>query len=602
MRILQITAGAGGMYCGSCLRDNALAAELMARGHDVSLLPVYTPTRTDEPNVSGDQVFFGGISVYLQQHVPLLRHTPAIFDKIWDSAAVIRAFAGRGVSVDPKFLGELTVSTLRGEEGFQAKEVRKLVRFLKEQPPYEVIVLPMSLLIGLAPPMKRELGRPILCTLQGDDLFLEGLGEPYRSESLALIRQHAPAVDGFVATSAFYSDFMAGYLGLPRDRIHTVPLGISLAGLERGPRERSGPFTLGYFARIAPEKGLHQLVEAYRILRRERGLPPSRLEAAGYLAPSTRPTWPASKPRSARGVSRASSAITAPSSARRRSRSCGRSTCCRSRARTPSRRASTCSRRWRAAFPSSRRGTAPSRRCSTARAAASCSSRTIRRAWPTPDPCSCERPRAGGRAGPARGRGRAAPLHGRTHGRAGARGVRARGAPVGPTDPRHGRSLSGRPALLIVDHLSKEYATPRGPLPILKDVSLTLEPGQSLCIMGPSGSGKSTLLYIVGTLEPPTSGTVTLGGRDPFRLPEPALAAFRNREVGFVFQDHCLLPQCSVLENVLLPTLVAERRAATWSGPARSSSRWASATGSIIGPPSCRAGRSSGWPSRGRWC
>jgi len=91
-------------------------------------------------------------------------------------------------------------------------------------------------------------------------------------------------------------------------------------------------------------------------------------------------------------------------------------------------------------------------------------------------------------------------------------------------------------------------------------VSLTLAPGQSLCIMGPSGSGKSTLLYILGTLEPPTSGTVTLDGRDPFRLPEPELAAFRNRQVGFVFQDHCLLPQCSVLENVLAPTLVAKDR------------------------------------------
>ena len=91
-------------------------------------------------------------------------------------------------------------------------------------------------------------------------------------------------------------------------------------------------------------------------------------------------------------------------------------------------------------------------------------------------------------------------------------------------------------------------------------MSLTLAPGQSLCIMGPSGSGKSTLLYILGTLEPPTSGTVTLDGRDPFRLPEPELAAFRNRQVGFVFQDHCLLPQCSVLENVLAPTLVAKDR------------------------------------------
>ncbi len=111
--------------------------------------------------------------------------------------------------------------------------------------------------------------------------------------------------------------------------------------------------------------------------------------------------------------------------------------------------------------------------------------------------------------------------------------------------------------MLKVDTVSKQYETPRGPLPILSDVSFSKEAGQALCIMGPSGSGKSTLLHIVGTLEPPTAGTVTLGERDPFRLAEPDLAAFRNREIGFVFQEHFLLPQCSVLENALTPTLVA---------------------------------------------
>ena len=111
--------------------------------------------------------------------------------------------------------------------------------------------------------------------------------------------------------------------------------------------------------------------------------------------------------------------------------------------------------------------------------------------------------------------------------------------------------------MLEVSNLSKEYPTPRGPLRILSDVSLKLGRGESAAIMGPSGSGKSTLLYIVGALESPTAGTVRLDGRDPFGLPERELAAFRNREVGFVFQDHCLLPQCSVLENVLAPTLVA---------------------------------------------
>jgi glycosyltransferase involved in cell wall biosynthesis len=289
MRILQITAGAGGMYCGSCLRDNTLAAETLARGHDVTLLPVYTPTRTDEANMSTGDVFFGGISVYLEQHVPLLRHSPAILDWVWDRPAVIKMATGRGVTVDPQQLGELTVSTLRGEGGNQAKEIRKLLRHLESLPAFDLVSIPMSLLISLAPPLKRALRVPVACTLQGDDLFLEGLGEPWRSQCLELIRQHAPAVDAFVATSAYYADFMAGYLGLDRARIHVVPLGIHVDGLGTPSSVPPPPVpVIGYFARIAPEKGLHQLGEAYRILRRERGIPAARLEAAGYLAPEHR--------------------------------------------------------------------------------------------------------------------------------------------------------------------------------------------------------------------------------------------------------------------------------------------------------------------------
>jgi lipoprotein-releasing system ATP-binding protein len=112
--------------------------------------------------------------------------------------------------------------------------------------------------------------------------------------------------------------------------------------------------------------------------------------------------------------------------------------------------------------------------------------------------------------------------------------------------------------LLEVKGLTKQYPTPRGPISILDDITLSLARGEAVSIMGPSGSGKSTLLYILGALEPPSSGTVKLDGRNPFELPEKELAAFRNKEIGFIFQDHCLLPQCSVLENVLTPTLVAE--------------------------------------------
>jgi lipoprotein-releasing system ATP-binding protein len=114
--------------------------------------------------------------------------------------------------------------------------------------------------------------------------------------------------------------------------------------------------------------------------------------------------------------------------------------------------------------------------------------------------------------------------------------------------------------MLNVANLSKEYPTPRGPLAVLSDVSFSLAPGDAAAIMGPSGSGKSSLLYVLGALEPPTSGSVSLDGRDPFQLPAAELAVFRNESVGFVFQDHCLLPQCTVLENVLIPTLVASGR------------------------------------------
>ena len=115
----------------------------------------------------------------------------------------------------------------------------------------------------------------------------------------------------------------------------------------------------------------------------------------------------------------------------------------------------------------------------------------------------------------------------------------------------------GLPYMLEVVDLTKSYPTARGPLTVLSDVSFSLAPGDAVAVMGPSGSGKSSLLYILGALEPPTSGTVSLDGRNPFQLTPDDLAAFRNSSIGFVFQDHCLLPQCTVLENVLIPTLVA---------------------------------------------
>ena len=273
------------MYCGSCLRDNALATALLARGHDVILTPVYTPTRTDERNVSGSQVFFGGISVFLEQHAPIFRHTPRFLDRLWDAPWALRLATRRQIKVDPKNLGEMTVSMLRGERGFQAKEIAKLLDWLRTEPRFDVINLPYPLLLGLAEPLRRELKRPICCTLQGEDLFLDGLGEPYRREALDLIAAASVHVDAFLPVSEYYRDFMPGYLGVPREKMRLVPLGINRQGYTPRRHTRSGPFTIGYFARIAPEKGLHVLADAYRRVRARADLPgAARLVAAGYLA------------------------------------------------------------------------------------------------------------------------------------------------------------------------------------------------------------------------------------------------------------------------------------------------------------------------------
>ena len=286
MKILYLTGGAGQMYCGSCLRDNALATELLARGHDVTLLPVYTPTLTDETNVSRDRVFFGGISVYLEQYVPLFRKTPRWLDRLWDSRLMLEMASRRSISTSPKMLGEMTVSMLKGEHGYQQKEIEKLVDWLKHESPPDVISLPYSLLLGLAKPIREALNRPIVCTLQGEDLFLEGLLEPYRGEAKDLIRTQSDDVDAFISVSDYYAEFMPGYLGIPRDKIHVVPLGINLEGYERKKPSGTRPFTIGYFARVAPEKGLHLLVDAYKVLRDKTD--DIRLEVAGYLGPEHR--------------------------------------------------------------------------------------------------------------------------------------------------------------------------------------------------------------------------------------------------------------------------------------------------------------------------
>ena len=287
MKIAYIAAGAADMYCGSCLHDNSLAAALQRLGHDAVLIPTYTPLRADGPDVSTDRVFFGALNVYLQQKAAAFRHTPPTFSRplewLLDRPGLIRRAARLGASTDPTELGDLTYSILQGEEGFQAKELEKLVVWLRDDLRPDVVHLTNSMFAGFARELKRELGVPVICSLQGEDLFLDQLHEPWKTRVRDLLRERARDIDAFQVNSAWYAETMAGYLGgIDPRRMFVVPLGLNLNGHTAPPlRAPDEPLTIGYLARICPEKGLHQLVEAFRLLAAQ--TPAVRLRVAGYL-------------------------------------------------------------------------------------------------------------------------------------------------------------------------------------------------------------------------------------------------------------------------------------------------------------------------------
>ena len=277
------------MYCGSCLRDNALAAGLTQLGWDVTLLPLYTPIRVDEEDRSVDRVFFGGINVYLQQKIPLFRHLPAFLDRWLDNPRLIRRVASGALSVSAKELGSMTLSMVKGEDGFQRKEVARLVQWLRDVAKPDLICLTNLLVGGSIPALKRELGIPVLVTLQGDDVFLDELIEPWKTLVLTEMRRLAQEADGFVTFSGFYRHHMSGILGVPEEKFHLTPLGVTVSEFDavyEARKARAPGKVIGYFARLAPEKGFDIAVGAFIELAPR--FPELRFHAGGWLAEKDR--------------------------------------------------------------------------------------------------------------------------------------------------------------------------------------------------------------------------------------------------------------------------------------------------------------------------
>ena len=269
------------MFCGSCMHDNTWARALHQAGVEVSLIPLYTPIRVDEEDQTSSRIFFGGINLYLSDHFKFWRSLPRFLTRWLDSPAIIRQATRGAVGNDAAELGSMTVSMLLGESGPHRQAGAELAEFVASLKP-DIVCFSNSLLSGSLRTLRKKYTGRVFCVLQGDDVFLDGLIEPYRQKVMSVLTERAAEFDGYIVHSQFYRNYMSQYLNLPREKFIELPLSIDCAKHDGKPKVVLGsPPTVGYFARICPEKGLDALVQS--VLRLKQDIPDIRLRAGGYL-------------------------------------------------------------------------------------------------------------------------------------------------------------------------------------------------------------------------------------------------------------------------------------------------------------------------------
>ena len=289
LKIVQLTPGAGEMYCGNCLRDNALVADWIRLGHDVCMVPLYLPLTLDEPDQSKNvPVFFGGVNVFLDHKISWLwRFVPQKIRRLLDSRMLLNTIGRRVSKTNPAEVGALTVSMLQGEHGRQLHELRELSGWVQKEHRPDVLSFSNALLLGMQSHLKMVTGARTICFLTGEDAFLDSLPEPYRTQAWNLLRHHVRQVDLLIAPSRYYAELMSARLELPQQRIHVIYHGINTEGFEdNAPSIEAGqPPTLGFFARMCAAKGLDVLIDAFIEIRKRGNVPTLQLKIGGNLNP-----------------------------------------------------------------------------------------------------------------------------------------------------------------------------------------------------------------------------------------------------------------------------------------------------------------------------
>ncbi len=288
MNIVQITPGAGSMYCGNCFRDNALVAQLRRMGHHALMVPMYLPLTLDEADQSeGTPLFFSVLNVYLAQKFNCFKIAPNWLRRMFTTGWLLNRlgnFAGKTRGAD---VGDLMLSMMRGESGHQARELEQLIAWLREHEQPDVICLSNALIAGLAKRLRAELGVPVVCLLEGEDAFLDSLPSPQREQTWAELRERVTDIDLFIAPTRYYADTMAQRAGIPAAKLEHINNGINLDGFEPSSLPDDPP-VLGYFARMCPEKGLDSLIDAFVRLKQTGPVPALKLAVGGGCQPGDR--------------------------------------------------------------------------------------------------------------------------------------------------------------------------------------------------------------------------------------------------------------------------------------------------------------------------
>lgn len=287
MKIVYLTAGTGNFYCGSCLRDHSLALSLREMGHDVVIMPLYLPLVTEDQDQGDTPIFLGGINTYLQQKFRIFRKTPRWLDRLFDSKPMLRLAARFSGMTKPKDLGEITLATLSGVDGPQTKEFQRVLDWMKAHGKPDVVCLSNALLTGFAEPIKTQLNIPVVCSLQGEDTFIDKFPEPYNTKAWQVLADQTAFVDAYVAVSTYHGKVMGKRMQIPQEKLRVVPNGIDLDGFEATQKKTGGPPTIGYLAALIPAKGLETLIDAFIHLHQSKRFPDLRLKIAGSSVPGT---------------------------------------------------------------------------------------------------------------------------------------------------------------------------------------------------------------------------------------------------------------------------------------------------------------------------